>query len=176
MMSGTPLIRSICLVAAVALVAGTAIAAEGDTLVRVVANDSHTTPAPASTKTTTILSEATSGPPAQLKLSAQTEAADVTTVRPSSMVVVEKHEVTAGTKTSGAPAISIVIAHSTPQPAGGAVSSAAPAMKAAERIGQYFEPMCANLEGLQAKQMFKIQSQMKQFVEKVSRGRTLDVA
>lgn len=46
---------------------------------------------------------------------------------------------------------------------------------AAVKLGHYFDPICTQLDKLQARHMFKIQSQLKSFVEKVSCSAMLDI-
>lgn len=56
---------------------------------------------------------------------------------------------------------------STLKPMSPAGTTPKPIVTPAQRVEQYFEPVCAQLDKLQPKQLFKVQSQLKVFVEKV---------
>lgn len=52
-----------------------------------------------------------------------------------------------------------IVAHPTGDPA-----------KPQDKLSKYFIPICENIDKITARQLFKIQRQMKSFVEKVSRS------
>ena len=76
--------------------------------------------------------------------------------------------VTSNVSATAATANATVAAAAAAPVAGHPVVAAAAGLSPAQKLAQYFEPICTQIENLQPKHMFKVQSQVKQFIEKVS--------
>lgn len=168
MRGSSALAQAICLVAV--LVSGIG-AAPSENPKAALKFQAGTTPGPAAAAIQQVKQFVTTGAPAQLnKLKGSEELkADLGTTKNTGKLaatttssVVKHHEATK--VTAAAPAK----AHISSKPIVAGAASSAPTITPAQRISQYFEPVCSHLERLEPQQLFKIQSQLKQFVGKVS--------